>query len=143
MDIRATAQLAGHYCWVETQLFEVLGEWLHTVDDAATLVRLGERCTRHGEHADAWRARIAAVPAIDAHGLIVPTPPFADAATALRDSSVPLADRVARYETVAVPALLASYRSTRADIDDLFDGPTARLLDRSIDDLGGPAELPH
>lgn len=135
MDIVTASRLAGQYCWVEQQLFSLLGSWMHRSNDPELVVALGDRCTRHGEHAEAWRGRIAAIPVIDVERAVnAPDSPIASAITRLRqpgsaDDVVALA---AAYDSEIRPAVLAAYRTHRATIDPLLDGPTARLLDAAI-----------
>ena len=129
MDIVTASRLAGQYCWVELQLFELLGSWMHRSNDPELVVALGDRGTRHGEHAGAWRGRMAPVAPVNA-----PDSPIASAITRLRqpgsaDDVVALA---AAYDSEIRPAVLAAYRTHRAAIDPLLDGPTARLLDAAI-----------
>lgn len=132
MEIVATSRLAGQYCWVELQLFELLGSWMHRSTDPELVVALGDRCTRHGEHAEAWRRRIATIPVIDVeHAVTAPDSPVASAITRLRQpgSADDIGVLAAFYDGQIRPAVLAAYRGHRAGVDPLLDGPTARLLD--------------
>ena len=132
MDIVTASRLAGQYCWVEQQLFELLGSWMHRSNDPDLVVALGDRCTRHGEHAEAWRGRIANVPAIDVERAVnAPDSPVASAIARLRqpDSADDVVALAAAYDSEVRPAVLAAYRAHRAELNPLLDGPTARLLD--------------
>lgn len=132
MDIVTASRLAGQYCWVEQQLFELLGSWMHRSNDPDLVVALGDRCTRHGEHAEAWRGRIANVPAIDVERAVnASDSPIASAIARLRqpDSADDVVALAAAYDNEVRPAVLAAYRTHRAAIDPLLDGPTARLLE--------------
>ena len=126
------SRLAGHYCWVESQLFEILGAWLHECSDPDLVVLLGERCTRHGEHAQAWAQRIAAIPTIDAASFIAPSGADAVSMARLRALDGDVSSRVAVLEDEVLPGLVSTYRAHRALVDPLVDGPTARLLDAVI-----------
>ena len=129
MDIAAASRLAGQHCWIESRLFEVLGALLHTVDDDTTVVALGDRCTRHGEHAEAWRARIASVPGIDAESLVSAPPalaPLIERLVACVDEPVRC---LALLDNEVLPAVTEAYRAHRGLVDDRIDGPTARLID--------------
>lgn len=131
-DIRTTSRLAGAYCWAETQLFEILGQWLHELDDNNVVVFVGERCTLHGLHLQAWRSRIAASPGIDADEQVAPR--SADDAArydSLRNDSSDAATRIAHYERVHAH-LVAQYREHLAVVDPLIDEPTHRLLMRML-----------
>ena len=132
MDIVTASRLAGQYCWVELQLFELLGSWMHRSNDPELVVALGDRCTRHGEHAEAWRGRIATVAAIDVERAVnAPDNPVASAIARLRqpESADDVVALAAAYDSEIRPAVLAAYRTHRAAIDPLLDGPTGRLLE--------------
>jgi hypothetical protein len=132
MDIRSTSSVAGAFCWAEAQLFETLGAWLHELDDVDTLVLLGERCTRHGERLTEWSERIAAIPGIEAAELVAPSGPIDRAPfDALRAERGSATERLNHYRLV-VRHLDDQYRLLRTQIDPLIDGPTARLVERSI-----------
>jgi len=137
MDIETTSRLAGQFCWMESQLFEILGTWLH--DDAFVdndvLIRIGERCARHGEHADAWRARIAAIPTLNADSLVAPSPAHVMLIDELRETRNAANVRLVRYDDAITSHLQPEYEHLRGRIDAQVDGPTARLLDRAIADL--------
>ncbi len=135
MDIVTASRLAGQYCWVELQLFELLGSWMHRSTDPELVVALGDRCTRHGEHAEAWRGRIATIPAIDVERSVnAPGSAVASAIARLRqpESADDVLALAAAYDSEIRPAVLAAYRAHRAEVDPLLDGPTARLLDVDI-----------
>ena len=132
MDIVAASRLAGEHCWVESRLFEVLGALLHTVDDDAAVVALGDRCTRHGERAQAWRARIASIPGLDADALVVAPAELAPLVGQLTASPDDPARCTALVENDVLPALEHSYREHRRLVDARIDGPTANLLDRIL-----------
>ena len=117
---------------MELQLFELLGSWMHRSTDPELVVALGDRCTRHGEHAEAWRGRIATIPAIDVERAVnAPDSAVASAISRLRqpESADDVFSLVAAYDSEVRPAVLAAYRGHRVEIDPLLDGPTARLLD--------------
>jgi hypothetical protein len=132
MDIVAASRLAGQHCWVESRLFEVLGALLHTVDDDAAVVALGERCARHGEHAEAWRARIASIPSIDADSLVSAPPALAPLIERLVASVDEPVRCLALLDHEVLPAVTDAYRDHRNLVDERIDGPTARLIDRVL-----------
>lgn len=133
MDIETTSRLAGQFCWVETQLFEILGSWLHdSAFDADDIVRIGDRCTRHGEHAQAWRSRVATIPSVNIDALIAPSPAHVMLIAELRDTSNAANVRLVSYDEAIASHLVPEYEHLRGRIDAALDGPTARLLDHAI-----------
>lgn len=149
MDIETTSRLAGLFCWIETQLFEILGSWLHDGEFASgQLVQIGDRCVRHGEHAEAWRARVAAVPHLDTATLVVPTPRGAPSVGAvavdtsfvdhLRNDHGAAAQRLAHYDSALATHLRPACVAVRAHLDPRIDGPTARLVDQVLADITTP-----
>ena len=134
MDIVTTARHAGAFSWAEGQLFTTLGTWLHKLSDPMIIEYLGERCTRHGERAEAWAARVASIPIIDTARTIAPGAPInSDAFTSLASADGDDVRHRDWYDAVAAQ-LHDIYAQHRADIDPLVDGPTARLLDRILAD---------
>jgi len=132
MDIVTTARRAGAYSWAEASLFTTLGTWLHTLSDPSVIEYLGERCTRHGERAEAWAARVAAIPVVERDAAIAPSAPIDSAAfTSLAAADGDDARHRDWYDVVAAQ-LYGLYTQHREDLDPLVDGPTARLLDRIL-----------
>jgi hypothetical protein len=137
VDIETTSRLAGGFCWAETQFMEITGERLHHCEDALLTVRLGDRCTRHGEHAEQWAARIASVPHLTPEEVTVADAALAAVLDRLRscDSDT---EFVELLDTVATPVLVDRYSAVRNSIDERIDGPTARLVDRALANLAAP-----
>lgn len=132
MDIVTTARRAGAYSWAEAQLFTTLGGWLHTLSDPSIVEYLGQRCTLHGERAEAWAARVSAIAIVDRETAIAPGPPIEPGAfTSLLSADGDDIRHREWYDEIA-GQLHRLYAQHRADIDPLVDGPTARLLDRIL-----------
>jgi hypothetical protein len=132
MDIVATSRLAGEHCWVESRLFELLGVLMHTVDNDAMVVALGERCSRHGEHAEAWRARIASIPGIDPDALVRAPTAIAPHIERLEATLGEPNRCLTLLDDDVLPAVLNAYGDHRRRLDARIDGPTARLLDELL-----------
>ena len=135
LGIRATAQRLGHYRWVEQRLFEVLGEWATTVNEAAVSTRLGVHCHHHAWHADLWRDRIPVIPDVSPDAVTVPTSAafagFVDEVVAPTDTL----ERLVGVYRVLVPHLIDACRAHLAATNATTDGPTARVLALVLRDL--------
>lgn len=132
MDIVAASRLAGEHCWVESQLFELLGTWMKQLDDPSLVVTLAERCAAHGELAVAWRNRIAAIPGIDAAALVAPPEGLHAVFAHLRSLEGAPGLALAALDADVLPAVRSAYVRHREQVDEHIDTPTARLLDRCL-----------
>jgi hypothetical protein len=134
MDLVTTATRAGQHCWTETRLFELLGAWMHDASDPEVVVHLGQRCQRHGRHAQAWRARIAAVPDVDDALIAAVNDADAQAWEALGRPGAATSARLGALYRYVLPRVVADYQADLARLDPLVDGPTCALLEAVIDD---------
>ncbi len=132
MDIVAASRLAGEHCWVESQLFELLGTWMKQVDDPALVISLAERCTERGELAEAWRSRIASIPGLNAASLVAAPEGLGAVFAHLRSLEGAPGLQLAALEADVLPAVRSVYLWHREQVDALIDTPTARLLDRCL-----------
>lgn len=139
----AVASRLGWYCWVESQVFGLLGGWVTQIPelDAKALV------AEHAEHSG-WRAQrwFEAIPTTTAGPETGVTPP--DGGVAILDLSASLGDgtdrtleKLALTYRVLVPRLLAAYTAHLDWSPVVAEASTRRLLTIASADLS--ADLAH
>jgi hypothetical protein len=134
-NLEASARLAGSHQWLESRLFEVLGEWV--ADTESVPVRLMfDRHSRHG----AWRAaqwwdRLPVLADLDRSALCVPAAPNLDPVMSELGRLTEPVDRMAGAYRFAFPRAWAAYRSHRGAAAEPGDGATLRTLEIASSDL--------
>jgi hypothetical protein len=68
------AQVCGQYCWVETRVFEIAGQWAGDDGDPAAQIFFSTVSHSHAGTAGAWRDRLPVRAGIDPDTLIAPPP---------------------------------------------------------------------
>jgi hypothetical protein len=126
LTLEVAARVAGHARWLETRLFEVLGQWVQSEPDAATKIFWATRSRRHAEHAEGWRRHQPVVAHLDPDALAVaagaPATAVVEALAGLREPGY-TAIRLDGAYRVVVPALVAAYRLRVVRAHPLADGP--------------------
>lgn len=135
--IHRSAKRMGHYAWIETRLFELLGTWAATVPEVEIKERLGTRAHHHAWHARLWQERLPELREIDTASLVRPSDPRL---AAMFDSvSEPVApelsiEKLVGVYRVVVPRKIAAYSHHRNVASTVTDGPTIRTLDLVLRD---------
>jgi hypothetical protein len=140
-DARGSAGAArrlGAYCWVEQQLFAVLGGWVPAIAEPDAKVLVAE----HAEHA-AWRAQRwfellpTAPPGADA--LVVAPGGVEEVVACVLELGVhagPATTKLCLAHQVLMPALLVAYTAHAGWASTTAEASTVRLLDIVGRDLG-------
>lgn len=129
-DLLANATRFGGYAAAEAKLFEVLGSWARQPGPPGDQRYFAETAAVHAERADAWRARVPAVPGIDVDASCTALP--AELAAELDAlEGAPAGSRCAAADAARL-GLADLYRLHLSLVDPRLDGPTARLLHESI-----------
>jgi hypothetical protein len=128
MTIDESARRLGHLRWVEQRLFETLGGWVPTTDDADAELLFA----RHSFH-HAWHAELLGrcLPDTRDHEPDALTAPADDAWRALLDALRELDATPARLVAVygvVVPWLLAEYDAFLGDASPVRDAPSIRWV---------------
>lgn len=126
----------GGYVWLETALFETLGEWARdgSVEDPAVARMVATHSHHHAWHADLWRDRQPVPPGTPADRLVPRPPPAAAAAIDAIRALGSTVERLVGVYAVLLPRMITDYRALRSTVDPLVDEPTARVLDLVVRD---------
>ena len=130
-SIEASARRLGHYCWLELQLFELLGGWVSTVAEPEVKLRVGPHSFHHAWHAELWRGLLPELAHLDREGLV--RPPNEELVQFVEALAVPegpgsTADRLVGVYRVLIPHKIAAYSLHLEQASSITDGPIIRAL---------------
>jgi hypothetical protein len=130
-SVEETARRIGHYKWIETRLFELLGGWVATVPELDVKMRLGTHCYHHAWHAELFHKRLPELREMNPERLTLPPNPemeaFVEALSAPEAPEATLEKLVGVYR-VLVPHLVAAYTYHLNNTSSITDAPTIRIL---------------
>lgn len=136
-DVEESARRVGHYKWVETRLFEVLGGWVATVPELDVKLKLGTHCYHHAWHAELWHKRLPELREMNPDRLAVPPNDalvaFIDAVTEPEAPEQTIEKLVGVYR-VLIPHKIAAYTYHLASTSSITDAPTIRSLNHALQD---------
>ena len=142
------AELCGHYCWVERQVFELTGSRASRPEtgdpdagEAEVRVVLSEMSARHGLFAAQWHDRLPVRAGVDAEALIVPPPGPVEEALDLIASAPRLALVLGGLATQFLPRLREAYGRHLAQASVVSEAPVRAVLEWAVLSLGGEIRL--
>jgi len=142
------AELCGHYCWVERQVFELTGSRASRPEtgdpdagEAEVRVLLSEMSARHGLFAAQWHERLPVRAGVDAEALIVPPPGPVEEALDLIASAPRLALVLGGLATQFLPRLREAYGRHLAQASPVSEAPVRAVLEWAVLSLGGEIRL--
>jgi hypothetical protein len=128
-DLETSARMAGHHCWVESRLFEILGSWVASTPAVGAKLMLDRHSRQHAWRAAQWWERLPVLADVDRSALV--------ADSAVGGWSRPLAamagidgvvGRLAAAYRVALPRVCTSYARHSCIASPVSDGSTLRTL---------------
>ncbi len=140
LALRLTGSVVGGYRAVEHGLFALAGRWAATASPPAGLFYF-EVAQEHAWHAELFEARLPRAAGFDPEALTAAPPAGAallDALSALDPPGGPGA--LAGYVRVALPRLVAGYRTHLERLAPVADRPLARALTLVLADERAAAE---
>jgi hypothetical protein len=122
------AQVCGQYCWVETRLFEITGQWAGDDGDPEVQIFFSAVAHAHAAIAGAWRARLPVRAGIDPEKLIAsPSGPLADAMVGLEGLGE-TQPRLRHLVREVLPSLLTAYAEELSTASLVREAPVAAAL---------------
>lgn len=137
LTLEESARRLGHARWIELQLFEALGGWVHDVRQPWLKRYLAEHSAQAAWHADLFEGRLPALAHLDAASLTTPASEgVRSAITALREPTGddPTIERLVGAYRVLIPRRIAECTLHRNHTSAITDGPTARVLSLVLHD---------
>jgi len=136
--VEESARRVGHYKWIESRLFEILGGWVATIPELDVKLRLGTHCYHHAWHAELWHKRLPELREMNPDRLTVP--PNEDLVAFVHALSAPEApeatiEKLVGVYRVLLPALIAAYTYHLNNTSTITDAPTIRSLTFALQDL--------
>ena len=142
------AELCGHYCWVERQVFELTGSRASRPEtgdpdagEAEVRVVLSEMSARHGLFAAQWHDRLPVRAGVDAEALIVPPPGPVEEALDLIASAPQPALVLGGLATQFLPRLREAYGRHLAQASPVSEAPVRAVLEWAVLSLGQEVRL--
>lgn len=124
--IDALADACGHFCWVETKLFEVTGQWASGDGPAEWRLFSSVVSAQHAALASQWRSRLPVRAGVEQAALILPPETMASAASALGGQTVEAGLPVLLQEIL--PELILQYRQLLDHASPVREAPVMALL---------------
>ncbi len=120
------AEACGHFCWVETELFEVTGRWASGDGPAEWRLFSSITAAQHADLASRWRSRLPVRVGVDQATLIRPPEAQVSALTALGGHPIDAGLPVLLQEIL--PELISQYRSLLNGAAPVREAPVMALL---------------
>ena len=119
LELWDLAAVLGGLRWVESALFRRAGGWIPTTPEPQVRVMWSVQSFHHAWHADVLRDRLPELRGLDPE--LVTVPPSSDWVTAFDalDTLDSTADRLSMWFGGIIPALVGSYESMAARVDDV------------------------
>jgi hypothetical protein len=134
VNIDELARLAGTSCWMEQQLFAVLGGWSKSLAVPQAKALVASHSAQHAWHAQLWRDRIPAINGSDGYEFVDAAPAHERAIALLRNDHVSDGQRLAALYLVVVPSMVEGYHRHLDATDPVVDGSTIRVLNLIVAD---------
>jgi hypothetical protein len=137
LSLEASARRIGHYCWIEMQAFEILGEWAAAVPQAAVKGALATHSRQHGWHAEVWHDLLPVIGETGVDSFIAPASPalvaFVEALAAPEAADLTI-EKLAGAYRVLLPHTAVTYLDHLGHASPISDGPTIRALRLVVSD---------
>jgi hypothetical protein len=128
--IEELAQLCGRYCWVETRLFELTGQWAGGSGPAEWRVFCSVASGGHAALATEWRDRLPVRAGVDQEALLLP-PPGPVAATIEGLHGLAIGEGLPLVINDVLPDLVTGYRTVFDQASPVREAPVMALLVRA------------
>ncbi len=123
----AAARL-GHYAWVETRLFEILGRWVQDVPELEAKLLIASQSHHHAWHAELWGDRLPVLAGIDRDELTVAANDHLMAFMHTLAEPATTGEKLAGVYRVLLPHLVAIYGAHLERASTVSEAPTIRAL---------------
>ncbi|HEX5366429.1 MAG TPA: hypothetical protein VFW63_07185 [Acidimicrobiales bacterium] len=135
--IEQSGRRIGGHAWVAMRLFEALGRWSGVVEDARLRAVLATASRRFGWQAELWHRLLPAVPHLPSAALVAADADTAGLPAVLASlDAAPDGERAAVVADEVLPWLAERLEAHRAVTTPLADGPTVRVLELALAEVG-------
>ncbi|HEY2213948.1 MAG TPA: hypothetical protein VGH31_02740 [Acidimicrobiales bacterium] len=124
------AQQCGHYCWVETRLFEITGQWASGDGPAEWRLFCSVISGQHAALATQWRSRLPVRAGVDQQALIRQPETMGSAVTALGGQTIEAGLPVLLQEVL--PELVLQYRQLLDEASPVREAPVIASLTMAV-----------
>jgi hypothetical protein len=128
LTLQESAQVIGHYRWVEMRLFEILGGWVPEVPELPAKLMLAVHAPHHAWHSSLWRDCLPELASVDRDGLTVAANSDLVACMDAVQGSERTIEKLAGVYRVVLPRLIASYAGHLDRASAVAEGPAIRAL---------------
>lgn len=138
-SVDRSARIIGHYTWIESTLFTMVGSWVETTEDLELRRELAAHSERHAWRAEQWHRRLPVFAEYRPDNLVAPPGPLvADLFATVASATEPR--RMTGLYRVLLPRLIATYTEHRNGCTPLADAATMIRLDRCLVDAQQQAQ---
>ena len=128
LTLEDSARLAGGHCWLERQLFEVLGGWVDSTPEPAVKLLFDRHSGHHAWRAGQWWDRLPVLADVDRVTLVAARPASLPEVVQSMAVTTVTVDRLAGAYRFALPRLWNRYARHMAVTNPASDGSTMRTL---------------
>lgn len=138
-SVDRSARIIGHYTWIESTLFTMVGSWAEQTEQVELRHELAAHSERHAWRAEQWQHRLPTFADYRPDTLVTPPGPgVAEAFTAVARAAEP--SRLTGLYRVLLPRLIAVYTEHRHGCAPHADAATIIRLDRCLADAQQQAQ---
>jgi hypothetical protein len=134
LNVKQRGECVATFRWTFVRLMEMLAAWVPTTPEMEVKLVFGAHIWDVAQHADGLGKRTQELRLPLHHGL----EPAGDYVRFLDDlaATIETDKRIAGFYDCLVPGLERNFRDYLGHVDPLLDGPTVRILERIMADLG-------
>lgn len=135
LSVEESAQLISHYRYAEERMMRVMGGWIALTPELSAKLLLGRHVWDCAQHADLWGKRLPELRA-PAHGSRPPNDAFVRFMDLLESPEAfhQTPERLQGIYGLLKPHLLATYEDHLARANPVYEPPTRRILQRTVEE---------
>jgi hypothetical protein len=138
LNVKERGDHGATFRWIEVRLMEMLAAWVPTTPELEVKLVFGAHVWECAQHADALGKRTHEL-RLPMHDSLEPSRAYADLLAEVARTT-DTSKRIAAFYDVLLPGLAQRFRQYLERVDTLLDGPTVRILERIMGDMGRMGE---
>ena len=134
LNVKERGEHVATYRWISVRLMEMLAAWVPTTPEMEVKLVFGAHIWDMAQHADIFGKRTHELRLPPQHSL----KPSEDYVNFVADLGATTAtdNRIAAFYDCLLPSLERRFRLYLSRVDPMLDGPTVRILERILFDIG-------
>ena len=134
LNVKERGDHVATFRWIEVRLMEMLAAWVPTTPEMEVKLVFGAHIWEAAQHADALGKRTHEL-RLPLHDSLEPARAYVDLLTEVARTT-DTGKRIAAFYDCLLPGLEQRFRRYIERVDTLLDGPTVRIIERILADMG-------